>query len=51
MKLQQFTISATELQDYLDKYEDKVKFILFFPLYIEAMSVNVNNLILIIDVE
>lgn len=49
MKLKQYIIYCNELQDYLDKYEDKIKFILFFSAHCHIMSAGPDQLILIID--
>lgn len=51
MKLKTFIIEPDKLQDYLDKYQDKIKFILGFDQAWKQFTSNKPNiLLLIIDV-
>lgn len=47
MKLVQYCINSDELQDYLDKYQDKIKFII--PTTWPGCNMNGSALCLIID--
>jgi len=48
MKLKEYWIDVAELQEYLDKYEDKIKFIIYHKEYISNINAGV-RLILVID--
>lgn len=47
MKLKIFECSSEELQEYLDKYQDKIKFIFRYGIYVGEF--NPNKWTLIID--
>jgi len=51
MKLQKVIIGCRELQDYLDKYQDKIKFIFHISEYCRALDCGPNQILLIIDME
>lgn len=47
MKLKAYWIEATELQDYLDKYQERIKFVNICTLYLPGYAPG--KLLLIID--